>query len=227
MEYVVTLIDSISWPATVIILAVFLRKDVGMLIVKLAERLADKNTSFTLSKNGLYVVSQLQAKLESVEEDQEQFKVTQMINENTGKSDPIKLIFEWAKQYREINEKNIRKRTSLKNHIAREMTALAYSYNIDKKVLLSLNDEVVYLAVLGLIHENPNKTDTKIVLEIGEKVGRLHIKYRVLMVLNRLFERGLLTKAEQDEASLLAERYMEGADTQLINKIANFISQMI
>jgi dGTP triphosphohydrolase len=226
LEQLVTLIAAFAWPATVILAVVYLKKPIESLLEALASRIKDPRSNVTIGKEGL----EIKSRLESLEIDQEQTKSLTL--QALGVSDNLSYevrpssealdpeLIALANEYMAIQHSDWAQRVRLKDAAARKMADLVITKNISRETLARQHHEGLILALAAASHTVPREGDVEHLLHVADEVSRLHVKYRIVLALGRLFERGIAKKDQVEPVCEVLRAYKHGADRSLSNRIS-------
>jgi len=135
-----------------------------------------------------------------------------------------------ADKYMAINIVSWAERTQAKDAMANEMAIYALKHGIDSNTLFeyirkdsSLHEGLV-LALANLININPQKDDFNKLVEVGENLTRLHVRFRVLLVIVSLKKKGYIDDQSKRQAIDLVKKYKVQADTPLKRQIDHTLS---
>lgn len=232
LEEFVKLAGHLAWPVALLVVIVILRFELKAVFKALTSRVADPETQIKLSTEGLEIRSRVDAalgRIESLETDQNQSKELirgVLLPANNGQKnasssnvtvDPE--LMKLADEYLEIKAKDWRERVRLKDEAASKMANLVLTRHISKDLLASQDHEGLLMALAAAIHSFPDKDDFARLSSIAGKVDRLHVKYRIVMGIGRIFERNLATADNKNDALRILQLFTEGADAPLRQRI--------
>lgn len=239
LEGIVTTIGHVAWPATAIGIAVIVRKELLNVIAALAKRIEDKNSSFSITKEGLEikaVVEAQEARLVSMQAEQDQVKSLALRHfKPTRPQDAVTLeqvetrdvdtqLRKMADDYMNINLPDYSERTRVKNAAAEEMAFYIVSNKINKDQLTNEKHEGLIIALAESIILSADTGDAARLLKAAHGAKRLHVRYRVLIAVTKLLERNLLPLPVLGSVKELLRDYEVGADNSLKRLIANVTS---
>jgi len=121
--------------------------------------------------------------------------------------------------YLEITSPSLSERVRLKDAAAVQLTKLVQEYRVSKDLLAQQTHEGLLLALAGTIHLNPEIGDLDRLITIAPRLDRLHVKYKVVMAIGRLFERNLVAAADVGRAMALLDSLARGGDAALLQRI--------
>ena len=233
LEELVKLAGHLAWPAAILLIIVIMRFELKAVFRALTSRVADPETKIKLSTDGLEIGSRVDAalgRIESLETDQNQSKDLirgVLLTDNNGQKnaspspgatiDPD--LMKLADEYLQIRAKEWRERVRLKDEAASKMANLVLTRHISKDLLAAQGHEGLIMALAAAIHSFPDKDDFARISLIADKVDRLHIKYRIVMAIGRIFERNLAASDDTNEALRILDQFTEDADPPLRRRI--------
>src|SRR6185503_8253324 len=225
VEELVKLAGHLAWPMAILIIILIVRKELKSAFNALTKRMADPATNITIGKEGLEIKSRVEAalgRIESLEIDQNQSKelvfgvlkrkeeTVQAESVSGSVIDPE--LMRLADEYLEISASDWAKRVRLKDEVASKMANLVITNHIPKDLLVAQTHEGLIMALVSAIHSVPEKEDFARISKIARQVNRLHIKYRIVMALGRIFEQNLATGVDVGQALEILDLYNVGAD---------------
>ncbi len=229
-EHLVNLTGHLSWPLTAIFLCVILRKELKKLFSALARKIGDPRSRLSIIKNGLEVESVYKAQIESLELEKEQFKelaldtIDSTQESHANESDEIHPAFEelttLADEYLAIDIPNWADRVRAKDASARKMAKIVISNDISRQYLAGKHHEGLIIALATTIHTLPKNDDPKHILRIADEANRLHVKYRIVLAMGKLLEKGIPNRYETEEFTRVLESYLHDADQPLERRIS-------
>lgn len=234
LEGIVTTVGHIAWPAAAIIIAIIARKGLRKVLESLAKKIENENSEVSVSTEGLNIrVNAQEARLTSALAEQDQIKsialqYSKQSNQfpegitsapiGTEKiDDPLRKM---ADEYWNINTPDYSERVMAKNAVADKMAFYVISKGISKDELAQASNEGLLIALAGSIILYSHTGDDKRLLKAAHGAKRLHVRFRVLLAIIKLVERGLLRKSDPEVKRLL-EEYDNGADEPLKRLISN------
>lgn len=143
----------------------------------------------------------------------------------------VEALLSMADRYIGNKTEGWRQRTQEKDALAEEMAAYLLKRKISKASTLSLfeenKNEGLMLAVAAATAANPEPGDPELLFQQALTVNRLHVKYRVLMAIDSMFKKGLLSdKEKKDRVTEILKAYTRHADRPLLKKIDDTRSQI-
>ena len=232
LNALVTLAGHLAWPVAALAIIVVLRRELKKILGSLTERIADPASSLTIGKGGLEIKGRVDAalgRIESLETDQNQSKelILGVLAKNESAT-PVRSdgqatvppeIFELADAYMNVAVKDWSERVRTKDELARKMANLVLTRHVSKDLLAAQDQEGVLMALVTAIHTAPEKGDFDRLAMAARKVTRLHVKYRIVMALGRIFEQNLATKDDISRANQMLDQFESGADAALRRRI--------
>lgn len=135
-----------------------------------------------------------------------------------------------ADAYMAINIADVGERTRAKDAKANEMGGYALKNGIDSTTLFQyiqqqpLLHEGLVLALATLINIDPHQNDFAKLLQVGDKLTRLHVRYRVLLAIITLQKRGFIDDGARQQAISLVKGFRVNADGRLLEMIGSTLS---
>lgn len=229
---IVTLIGNLTWPAILLYLIFLLSDEIRDFFRAIVKKAEDPKNDMSLGKDGLEFRRQIektQATLEELKVDQAQtqslalqavaskqrLKVRAQQAEQGIPPELLKL----AEDYMHIDADNWRERVRLKDAAAREMANFVIVNDVNRDLLGAQHQEGLILALAAASHALPRKDDFTALMRVSHEVTRLHVKYRVVLALGRLFEQGMVDDSQKNEVLQMLDQYKHGADASLLGRI--------
>lgn len=226
IEQFVNLIAAAFWPATVLFALYHLKRPIENILESFAERIRDPRSDVAVGKEGLEIKSRLQ----SLEIDQEQTKSLTLqalgVPETTSEAEPKNAteidpeLQAAADEYMAIEHPSWSTRVRLKDSAARKLADIVITKNISRELLARQHHEGLILALAAASHALPRSGDLEHLLHVADEANRLHVKYRIVMALGRLFERGFAGQDSVENVCALLSSYKHDADKSLAERIA-------
>jgi hypothetical protein len=239
LEGIVTTIGHVTWPATAMGIAVIARKELLNVFAALAKRIGDKNSSLSITKEGLEIkaaVEAQEARMVSMQAEHDQVKSLALRHfkptcpqeaialEHVETRDVYTQLREMADGYMNINLPDYSERTRAKNAAAEEMAFFIVSNKINKDQLANEEHEGLLIALAESIILSADTGDAERLLKAAHGAKRLHVRYRVLIAVTKLLERNLLPLPTLGTVKELLRDYEVGADNSLKRLISNVTS---
>ncbi len=111
------------------------------------------------------------------------------------------------------------RRIQIKNDLARSMGAEVLRANIDRQTLVDQRDEVMTLALAAAVTALPQPGDDALILTAGQRIGRLHVRYRVAAAVSELAQSQVLQLNLVPDMEDLVSSCRRSADDRLIRRI--------
>ncbi|MCB1948413.1 MAG: hypothetical protein H6940_04105 [Burkholderiales bacterium] len=239
LEGFVAMTGHVAWPITAIGIAVIARKELRSIIAALAKRIEDKNSAVSITKEGVEikaVVEAQEARLVSMQAEQDQVKSLALQHFKPAQTYEIKTLRQtepkdidsqlrkMADKYMDINLPDYSERTRAKNAAAGEMAFYIVSNKISKDQLANESHEGLLIALAESIILSADTGDAERLLKAARGAKRLHVRYRVLIAITKLYERNLLPLADIGTVRELLREYEVGADSSLKRLVSNVTS---
>jgi hypothetical protein len=144
---------------------------------------------------------------------------------DTEAHDSLSILRSLADNYLLITAKSLNERIRLKNKAATAMLSHIRSNGIPKEIVFreaeQTGNEGIILAFANYILNYPGQGDLAYLLNLADKVDRLHVKYRVVQAIGELFAKSYATAAAADIVAVerVFSSYEKGADQNLLNLI--------
>lgn len=229
LEQLVTFAGHLAWPATVVLLVYLAREPIHGVIESLAARIRDPRSQLAISKEGIEIRTMIDAKLESIEIDQEQTKSlalqalrltdTGKAPETSDEEDFPQELVQLADEYLKISHPDWVERVREKDGAARRMAELVITKGVSRDLLAGQQHEGLVLALATTIHTLPQPADIGRLLRVADEVNRLHVKYRIVLAVGRLFERQMTTPDDVPRIRDVLKLYKRDADAPLKRRI--------
>jgi Tfp pilus assembly pilus retraction ATPase PilT len=233
VEELVKLAGYLAWPVAIFVIVFVIRKELKSVFGAITKRIADPASDISIGKEGLEIKSRVDAalgRIESLEVDQNQSKelifgvIDRKEKEGVRTKSEAGLTIDpelvtLADEYLTISASDWADRVRLKDEAARKMANLVITRHISKDLLVTQKHEGLLMALVSAIHTAQDMEDFARLSKIAHKIRRLHIKYRFVMALGRIFEQGLATHADVARALEILDLYTVGADEPLNHRI--------
>ncbi len=230
VEQCVNLAAALVWPAAVLVVLYYLRAPVSRLLDALSSRIGDPRTDVSISKEGL----EFRSRIESLEVDQEQtksltlqalgvsqepgFKTSKVPGQQNQQIDAE--LLQLANEYLAIEHADWSQRVNLKDTAARKMADIVVTKNVARELLVQQQNQGLILALAAASHTLPEPGDLELLMPVADQVTRLHVKYRIVMAIGRLFERSVADKSITERVLNVLASFRQGADQSLLSRIA-------
>jgi|GEM_PF-6164207 len=224
-EQTVLLIGHLAWPLVAIVAFILLRKQLRDVFRSIGTRIADPSTDVafadwvTLKKN----VAANTGKLESLALGIEVGKpagpgTAEATASGSIQQDEVKLR-QLADEYLNVKDRDYAARVRRKNSLATEMGNFIIKHQIPRQKVAEENHEGLTVGLASAINALPLDGDLELLLKASENVSKLHVKYRIVVAIGRLFEAGLATAADAARVKKLLEAFKQKADESLKRRI--------
>jgi hypothetical protein len=238
VEAIVQIIGHVAWPITFLATAFFARKEILKIAAALAKRVEDRNSDISITKEGIAIkqaVEAQQAKIDSLKAEQAQVKsialqnviTTDTIQTNGNTIDQH--LQDMADRYMNINIPDYTNRVRAKDKAAEEMALYIITKKISKDEISKHQHDGLIVGLADSILLVPESDDIERLLKAGVHVQRLHVKFRVLVALTKLFESGFGSEKQIDSTFDLLKTYSDKADPPLqrvINNTRSYLGQI-
>jgi len=230
---IVILIGHIAWPVSILLLVYFIRKEIRSFIAAVSKRISDPASIISIGKGLMGIRNRIEAKLESLQVDQEQLKAIVLQTLQTAKPEqkrvdqeqvPIDKInqqlIEMANQYMKISINDWNERVRAKTEATKAMTNFVITYNVSKDFLASQHHEGLILAMASTIHALPERGDLNRLHKVANDITQNYVKYWIVLAFGRLFERSLASIEDITPTREILEHFTENADSYLLARIS-------
>lgn len=150
-------------------------------------------------------------------------KMKTVQQESTTPENQLATLNDMAVEYMKISVHDWAERTRLKDAAANTMADYALKHNIPKTAILQQyqqnKNEGVALALASLINIKPETGDIENLLTAGQGITRLHVRYRFLLAIVTLHNKGFINENERNETFSLVNSYKKNADKPLLQMI--------
>lgn len=232
-EQIVTLIGYLAWPAVAVLVLYVLRKELKGVVTSVGKRVSDRDTTvkvgdwFMLEKT----VEANAGNIESLDLSQkqsldlilralgrEQRTDAEARTERTVREHETELM-RLAQEYVNINVKDYTERVSRKNELATAMGNYVIQHNLARDWLAAQKNEGLAVALASAVNALPKEGDFDNLIKVSGTVEKLHVMYRIVVAIGRLFVTGIPTAADVERANAVLDRYDKLADVPLKRRI--------
>lgn len=233
LELFVTLIGHLAWPIVALLVLYVMRGELKGVVESVGKRIADRETRFkvgdwlTLEKT----VEANAGKLESLDLSQKQSLAlilravglapaadTEEVAERKV-PEPESELMRLAQEYLNVNVSDYAERVRRKNELAAEMGNYVIQHNVARDWLAAQKNEGLAVALASAVNALPKEGDFDNLIKTSDTAGKLHVIYRVVVAIGRLFETGIATAADVGRANAVLDRYDKLADAPLKRRI--------
>jgi hypothetical protein len=123
------------------------------------------------------------------------------------------------------NIANKPERTAVRNELAARMGALVVSQKTPRQWLAQQPDEVYGLALAMASVGLPENDDAELLLGMAARIARLHIRYKVVLALSSLHDKGMLRDREKAALDVLTQ-FESKADEPLMRRLESVRRQI-
>lgn len=216
-----------AWPLLAILALLISRRPLLTLLGAIADRAMDRRVPFEVGTEGLKFGGVQDGRIEVQSQAIEQLRVivaqtvsTQGIAPEAGQGSPAEQLDELATYY--LNHKfddDLRKRTSEKDAVGRQMGALVFLHGLSRAQLAASRNEGKILALAYAVLSDPRSEDVPLLLGVAAAVTRLHVRYALAMAFGRLLEARLMSEADREALPSVLMAMRRGADDALIRRL--------
>lgn len=224
-EQIVALVGHIAWPTIAIILMVLLRKELKSVFGSLAKRVSDPTSELSIGdwltiKN---TVTANTGKLEALELGLQVVSgasVTAAAPETAEPLDDDKAtLHKMAQEYLTVNEPDYAARVRRKNQLATQMGNFIIQHGISRGWVSAQQNEGLIVGLASAINAVPKEGDLDLLLRVSDEVKKLHVMYRIVVAIGRLFESRLATAADVEHTNGVLRAFKECGDASLKRRI--------
>ncbi len=217
------------WPLTTLIVLFFLRAEVKSLIERLSESL-DRAVGIKVGTKGVEIklresIAAANARVTAVQAAQEQMTAPAAHARGRHKeartdggelpSDLVNL----AQAYLKTEISDHAERVRFKNETARHMGDIVLAKDVSRDQLVRSDNEALYVAFAAAVIAQPEQADLGRLLGIARKAARLHVRYRLVVALIVLINKGLATVKDSASIQDALDRLRFNADPPLLTLI--------
>ncbi len=224
-EQIVLLIGHLAWPLVAIGALILLRKQLRDVFLSIGNRIADPSTDvavadwITLKKNVAANTGKLESLALGIEVGSAAGpRATQATSPESIQQD-MATLRQMADNYLNIKIQDGAVRVRRKNNLATEMGNFIIQRQLPRREIAEQNHEGLTVALASAINALPLEGDLELLLKASEKVSKLHVKYRIVVAIGRLFEAGLATAADAVVVKKVLEAFKQKADDPLRRRI--------
>jgi hypothetical protein len=219
---------ALSWPVTVLIAIYLLRAELRGFINKLTELISNA-ASISIGTKGLDIkLAAVNTRVTAIQATQEQAKSAAARGRKRSRRDEEKVdggeiptrLTDLALKYLNLNIPDYRERVRRKNEMAHEMGDLVVEANVSRKLLVS-SDEGLIVAFSAAVIAQPEPGDLALLLGTQGLAKRLHVRYRLVLALAVLINKGLVADADRERIDTTLTVFDKGADAPLSKLIAD------
>ena len=230
IEQLVLLAGHIAWPITLGMILWVLRQPIRQFFEIIAKRASDPRSDIKLGTDGISIVSNLAAKLQDVDMRLETLADMAVGNSrkqapadgaSTSQSNDIHPgLMDLATKYLNVREPNWTARVLAKDDIARRMAEFVLSRNVNRDLLVQrYENQGLLLALAAAIHAYPTVGDDNRILRLVDEATGNYLRYRIVLAIGRLVERGFITKHHRDKVMTALRSYESIDDASLKRRI--------
>jgi hypothetical protein len=220
------LAHALGWPVTVLIAIYVLRAELRGFMNKLTEQIS-KAASISIGTKGLDIkLAAVNTRVTAIQATQESSaprgrRRSRRDKEEANDGEIPTRLSDLASEYLNLDLPDHRKRVRRKNEMAREMGDLVLEANVSRKLLVSSGDEGLIVAFAAAVVAQPEPDDVPLLLSTQDVVKRLHVRYRLVLALAVLINKGFVTDADRERVDAALTAFDKGADVPLSKLIAD------
>jgi hypothetical protein len=226
LEQIVLAIGHLAWPLVAIIILILLKEQLRHVFHSLGTRVADPSTDIsfadwlTIKKN----VAANSGKLESLALSQQVVGTAEPGALAAASTDPTPqddaTLRQLADEYLNVKDPDYAARVRKKNQLATQMGNFIIQHKISRPWVVEQDNEGLTVGLASAINALPLEGDLYLLLAASERVRKLHVMYRIVVAIGRLFEAGGATAADAARAEVVLSAFMQTADDSLKRRIA-------
>jgi hypothetical protein len=235
IEELVKLAGHMAWPLLALVVVYLFRTQLCTFIERISERVGDPSSEISLGGGKLEIKSRTDAAfgiIDSLRADVESLKekalgkaavdtvLTSKALEHPSAQNPIDdTLNRLADGYLGITASDWNERVRIKNSAANSMGDYVITNRVSRDLLAKQNNEGLILALANAVHSFPEKGDLDRLFFVKDKVTRPHVKYWILMAVGRIFELGMATTEDAEQALEMLRLFAMEADSSLKKRI--------
>ena len=225
LEQLVALVGHLAWPIVVILILYVLRVQLRDVFHSLATRVSDPSSQLSVGdwltiKNN---VAANEGKLEALELSLQVVGASASRPSSAASAEPtpkeVARLGQLADEYLNVKINDYADRVRRKNQLATKMGNLIVEHNISREWVAAQDNEGLKVGLASAINAVPMEGDFEHLLKASQKVTKLHVMYRIVVALGRLFEAGIATAADAAPAKAVLNAFMRDADVSLKRRI--------
>jgi hypothetical protein len=220
---------ALGWPVTVLIAIFLLRAELRGFMNKLTEQIS-KAASISIGTKGLDIkLAAVNTRVTAIQAVQEQAKSSATRGRKRSRRDkeeanggeiPTQLS-DLASEYLNLDIPDHRERVRRKNEMAHEMGDLVVEANVSRRLLVTSGNEGLIVAFAAAVVAQPETDDLALLLGTQGVVKRLHVRYRLVLALAVLINKGAVADADRERVNTTLAVFDKGADAPLSKLIAD------
>jgi Calcineurin-like phosphoesterase len=223
LEQIVALVGHLAWPIVAILILLVLRKQLRDIFHSVASRVSDPSSQLSVG-DWLTIKNSVAANSGNIEALQLGFQVVRAgvlkpSPEAPVSSSPQDELWKLADEYLNMNIRDHGARIFRKNQLATEMGILIIQHRISREWVAAQDNQGLKAGLASAINALPMEGDLNLLLKASDKVTKLHVMYRIVVALGRLFEIGIATSADATGVMAVLEIFMRHADAPLKRRI--------
>jgi hypothetical protein len=224
-EQIVALVGHLAWPTIAIILMVLLRKELKSVFSSLAKRVSDPTSELSIGdwltiKN---TVTANAGKLESLELGLQVVSGSSATAAAPETAEPLDddkaTLYRMAQEYLTVKEPDYAARVRRKNQLAAQMGNLIIQRGISRGWVSAQQNEGLIVGLASAVNAVPKEGDLDLLLRASTEIKKLHVMYRIVVAMGRLFESRLATAADIERTNAVLNAFKEYGDASLKRRI--------
>lgn len=232
LDFFAKIIESTSWPITLIWIIFLIRKEITSLFASISNRIKDNETNLSITTDGLEIkkaIDATDARLATIRAEQAQLSAIALNPLASVRTDYISAfnqIKEIAINYENIKVSNHKERIALKNAASQAIAFIIIANKLNKDALKNEHLEGIFAGLADSIILNPDQEDFDRLRQVALKSNRLHVRYRIALGFSKLIETELIKSEQLIELNSIISSFLETADPPL-NKLLTNIKSLI
>jgi hypothetical protein len=232
MQEAVDLVGHLVWPVTLLVVFVMLRRQIRQAADAIGQRMGDKSSDISITREGLRISSRLDALTSAVESQglaQDVIAHTAMRVGEARLGEPGQPrpavdeippeLLSLADRYLAVSIPDWAERVRAKDDLALQMGSDIITHRTPRDLLAEQDHEGLLVGLASAINAVPEWGDAQRLIKASAKLTRLHVKYRFTMAFANLIQKRLLTRSELDSVQRVLDSFMEGADQSLRTRV--------
>jgi hypothetical protein len=228
MRDLAELLKAIAWPVTVLVALYVLRNQIQAFLTKLSDSISHA-AQITVTRRGVEIkldnkIAAVNSRIEALNAAQEQ--VTETVYKSKRRqvrgqkgmqalADIPQGLRDLAAAYMAVKENDWRQRVLRKNELALQMGDFVIREDVPRDLLAKEGDEALHLALAAAVAADPEPGDLHRVLLVAPTTVRLHVRYKLVVALTALINKGLVQQKDVSAIRGALQRMALKADERL------------
>jgi hypothetical protein len=227
MQQAVDLVGHLVWPVTLLVVFFMLRRQFRQAADAIGERIGDRYSDFSITREGLRVSSRLDALTTAVESQSlAQGVIAHTAVAQAGEpgppGQPIPAAGQippelqaLADEYLAVEIPDWAARVRAKDELALQLGSYVIAHRTSKDLLAVQENEGLLVGLASAVNALPESGDGQRLVMASARLTRLHVKYRFTIAFASLIQKRLLTSEELRSVQQVLDSFMQGADESL------------